>query len=308
MCGLEQGVGKACSKLNYNKIFDVAWNEKVPWCFEKIVQDNLKDGNLYNLIDDKRTLLRNKISNKVKFERTTSLEIIEKIVEAEPNTLFIKGIAVKPYYPQPEQRFIADIDIILPNIEASNKVLTILAKEGYDMSTYLLNFRTVAKMVECQLKNKNKISVGIHIGGYPITAGDYLDLRLWENTLEIEIGGKFFKTPSLENMILIMCSHIYRHGVIRIKDQLDLMYIIKNRNKTLDWGYVVENALNNKITPVLYSLLSVLMEIQEIRPLISKDILQKLKVDIYGNKVAYRLYKKEKRVDELGKFLASIFT
>lgn len=161
------------------------------------------------------------------------LEIIDILNKEEVKYLCLKGLAMRKYYPKNLDRQSNDFDILLKDLDEYWKVHEILLKKGYSLENYpyftkYIHFCGVAtyrKIIDSDII----IDIEVNIGGFPISECTWLiEPLLWSTKQTIMLDKVHVQIPSNEFNIIILTVEVGSNGKKRIRDAVDLYYLMKS--------------------------------------------------------------------------------
>lgn len=228
--------------IDWNELLDEGDEHKVtPLLYTSISKNNLL------AINDKEMI--NKLKKKV---FTSSLgqashiknvaSILEEFNKADIPVIVLKGLVVRYLYPIPDLRTMCDADVLVhkDDLEKVSQLMISLGyaktKEEEDHGAHLVfhNGRTIFE-VHWTLINDSFFS------------GDKtkFESNLWENAIEVEVGGVKTLSLSLEDLAVHLCTHMAVHlaySGFGIRQPLDLVLLVEKKGEEIDW-----NSFLNKI-------------------------------------------------------------
>ena len=202
----------------------------------------------------------------------------EKADTAGARFLVVKGACFRNLYPAKSFRNMGDIDLVISHetvwkgIDAFKQIRYLPKRvrlERHPYSDFKSNRDTELTFGVAQMFNLDGdpeyYSFDLHLGGFPGCGDSLLESDLWENAIPLKIGNRELLMPSLENCILIICSHTSRHGYAKLNDLNDIHACLKHAGDNLDWNYVYESVERNSLQNILLGLLSRLRKDYEVK-------------------------------------------
>lgn len=206
---------------------------------------------------------------KERIERLTAeFELFaQKATQAGVRFLVVKGGGLCHLYPDESWRTFSDIDLIISK-DTVWTAINVFKEMGYKPKRVRLesypfsdSVRSdegtfgIAEMFHAGGKLKG-YPFDLHFGAFPGCGDSIIESDLWEHPRSIQIGKQEVLMPSLEDCILIICSHISRHGYARLKDLNDTYVCLKQASSGLDWDYIHQSAKVHSFQMILYGLLN----------------------------------------------------
>jgi len=196
----------------------------------------------------------------------TTAELTRNVVvaAAETGVRLIKGLAVRPYYPEPEARHIGDIDLHATDWAATRALVTRLRADGWpwDLLEYPWLKWDEAGLLYGQLgllrfaEGVPLARVDIHIGAYSVGHAGRLPLTGWEPA---QVLGVPVSVPNRESAVALIAAHALGDTRLSMKDINDLHVLVGDGR--LDWSSVVELCRCAYATEVLGQLLAELVTV-----------------------------------------------
>jgi putative nucleotidyltransferase-like protein len=155
----------------------------------------------------------------------------------------IKGLAVRPRYPAPEQRHFGDIDLHTADWPTARALAARLRAEGWPWD--LMEFPWLkwdeagllyGQLAFLRFENGKPFSrVDIHIGAFSVGHAGRMPLAGWEPS---EVLGVPVPVPNRESAIALVAAHALGDTRLSMKDINDLHLLVGDGR--LDWSSVVE--------------------------------------------------------------------
>ena len=201
----------------------------------------------------------------------------EKAESTGSRFIVIKGACFQNLYPSESWRELLDIDLVISQesgwkgIDAFKqfqyypkriRVERYPYSEGGSVDLVEGTFG-VAEMLGLD-RNPRAYPFDLHLGGFPGCGDGLLELNLWKRAIPFQVGNQEILMPSLEDCILIICSHTSRHGYAKLRDLNDIHVCLKQAEGNLDWHYLSYFSRKNSLQTILYSLLDRLKRDSEV--------------------------------------------
>jgi hypothetical protein len=182
---------------------------------------------------------------------------------AETGARVIKGLAVRPRYPDPRARHFGDIDLHVPDWPAARALAARLRADGWpwDLLEYPWLKWDEAGVLYGQLAflrfadGRPSSRVDVHIGAFSVGHAGRMPLAGWEPA---EVTGVPVLVPNREQAIALVAAHALGDTRLSMKDINDLHVLVGDGR--VDWSSVVELCRGGYALEVLGQLLAELAE------------------------------------------------
>lgn len=228
-----------------NKELFLLCTERIEWDeFEGKMEDKeiiYKNAVEHRLLDSLVSIqpyfFLNEISTSFKKEKKRKrryfLDFVDSLNQEKVDYLCLKGLAMRKYYPKSIDRQSNDFDILLKDLNEYWKVHEILLKKGYLLEKYpyftkyihYCGVATYRKIIGFGLT----IEIEVNIGGFPLSECTWLvEPLLWSTKQTILLDKVHVQIPSNEFNIIILTAEVGSNGKKRIRDAVDLYYLMKS--------------------------------------------------------------------------------
>jgi len=183
----------------------------------------------------------------------------------------LKGLIFRELYPSKELRNMGDNDLLIHKNDLDN-VKEILLQSGY--------YEDYSDLKHVLFLNENGLRIEIHwllINTESFKHAEYLEKKIWENALCIDIGGTKVLKPSVQNQILHMFLHMVAHFIssgFGLRQLCDLVLFVEAKKDEIDWDELTQSIQKCKIDNFVITIFEVC------RRMFDLSLPQKL----YGNK------------------------
>lgn len=231
------------------KYDNVDWNELI-----NLSRKHKIEGLIYSALN-KAELLENIDEDKVKdlkkevfFTGVTQISNMSKLEKvfnefSKENVpvIVLKGLVVREYYPQPEQRSMSDADIFV-KAKDLNKSKKILIDLGYtevdaEASHHIKYIKSGYPMIELHWHVMKR-------DGF----SDELDLfedDIWDRTIEVKVKGAKVLSLGYEDLALHLCMHMAAHlaaSGFGVRQIADLVLLVEKKGHLIDWTLFINKA------------------------------------------------------------------
>ena len=231
------------------KYDNVDWNELI-----NLSRKHKIEGLIYSALNKSR-LLENIDEDKVKdlkkevfFTGVTQISNMSKLEKvfnefSKENVpvIVLKGLVVREYYPQPEQRSMSDADIFV-KAKDLNKSKKILIDLGYteidaEASHHIKYIKSGYPMIELHWHVMKR-------DGF----SDELDLfedDIWDRTIEVKVKGAKVLSLGYEDLALHLCMHMAAHlaaSGFGVRQIADLVLLVEKKGHLIDWTLFINKA------------------------------------------------------------------
>lgn len=183
-----------------------------------------------------RSSLRQRQFNELK-------KIIQTFNEHNVEYLWIKGLAMRKYYPEDIPRQSVDYDMLIKDLDVFWKSAQLLFNLGYRFDSFpiftwdkhiygLVKFRK-------EIDSETNILIEMNIGGFLISERTWLiDRDLWNRSSCISYNGVDLRVPNDEMNMLILIAEAGGNFNNRIRDAVDFKFLCEKRN--INWTSILE--------------------------------------------------------------------
>ena len=187
--------------------------------------------------------------------------------------MVVKGMCFKDLYPSESPRSMFDIDLVVSG-EMVWEIIAVFKEIGYRpkrvrLESYPYSVKQeegifgIAEMFEVNGSIRG-YPFDLHLGAFPGCGDGLLDLNMWQRARSLKVGRGKVLMPSLEDCLLIICSHISRHGYAKSKDLNDTYVCLKHAGDNLDWDYLSHFSQKNSLQGIFHGLLARLRQDYEV--------------------------------------------
>ena len=238
--------GKAADKIyenvEWDEVIDLANKHKV----EGIVYLALRKSNLVSKIGEKRlSLLKQKaaITGIGQSRHISGLSIVfNKIIEENIPVIVLKGLVVRDFYPQPDQRTMSDADILVHKDDVE-KVKNLLIDMGYifledhkaSHHIALVHNRYPVIEVHWNLFKRDGFSNEL----------EHYERLIWNRAININVGEAEVLSLSYEDLALHLCMHMAAHLAstgFGVRQLCDLVVLVEKKGEEINWNSFIMKA------------------------------------------------------------------
>lgn len=223
----------------------------------------------------KQTFVRN--INLLKFMSSIEAAIV-KLALSGKKIIVLKGFVLRRYYPFKEARTMGDVDIIVEK------------KELEDVTRILneLKFKDIHQSgVHREFENDKGARIEVHwelINTIEFKTSQTFDKFIWHNLVPIKINKVIVYSLNTTDLITHICIHMAvhqkNHG-FGFRQLCDLVLIIENEKKNIDWNKFKENIEQLKIEKFTYVLFRVANKV------LNLEIPKQMKINFDSIKINY---------------------
>lgn len=237
--------GKVADKIydnvKWDEIIDLANKHKV----EGIIYLALRKSNLTSKIGEKRiNLLKQKaaITGITQSNHIFGLsKIFNKINEKDIPIIVLKGLVVRDFYPQPDQRSMNDADILVHKDDVE-KVKNLLIEMGYvfledhKASHHIALVHARYPMIEVHWNLFKRDGFSNELEHY--------ERLIWNKAIKVNVGESEVLSLSYEDLALHLCMHMAAHLAATgfgVRQLCDLVLLVENKGEEIDWnGFIMK--------------------------------------------------------------------
>lgn len=183
--------------------------------------------------------------------------VLEKFNHENIPVIVLKGLVVRELYPRPDLRTMSDADVLVheENLNAVSELLISLGyklKEGSDEHGAHIVFTS-----------NEHFSIEVHwtiINEDYFIAGNSLKDTIWNDAINVKVGGVSTLSLSLEDLVLHLCVHMAVHiavGGFGVRQLSDLVLLVEKQGDDIDWASVYEKAKQCKVEKFTMAIFSV---------------------------------------------------
>lgn len=238
--------GKAADKIydnvDWDEVIDLANKHKV----EGIIYLALRKSNLISKVGEKRiNLLKQKaaITGIGQSRHISGLSIVfNKIIEENIPVIVLKGLVVRDFYPQPDQRTMSDADILVHKDDVE-KVKNLLIDMGYifledhKASHHIALVHHKYPMVEVHWNLFKRDGFSNELEHY--------ERLIWKRAIKVNVGKAEVLSLSYEDLALHLCMHMAAHLAATgfgVRQLCDLVVLVEKKGEEIDWNSFIMKA------------------------------------------------------------------
>ena len=238
--------GKAADKIydnvDWDEVIDLANKHKV----EGIIYLALRKSNLISKVGENRiNLLKQKaaITGIGQSRHISGLSIVfNKIIEENIPVIVLKGLVVRDFYPQPDQRTMSDADILVHKDDVE-KVKNLLIDMGYifledhkaSHHIALVHHRYPMIEVHWNLFKRDGFSNEL----------EHYERLIWKRAIKVNVGKAEVLSLSYEDLALHLCMHMAAHLAATgfgVRQLCDLVVLVEKKGEEIDWNSFIMKA------------------------------------------------------------------
>ena len=227
--------GKAADKIydnvDWDEVIDLANKHKV----EGIIYLALRKSNLISKVGENRiNLLKQKaaITGIGQSRHISGLSIVfNKIIEENIPVIVLKGLVVRDFYPQPDQRTMSDADILVHKDDVE-KVKNLLIDMGYifledhkaSHHIALVHHRYPMIEVHWNLFKRDGFSNEL----------EHYERLIWKRAIKVNVGEAEVLSLSYEDLALHLCMHMAAHLAATgfgVRQLCDLVVLVEKKGR-----------------------------------------------------------------------------
>ena len=238
--------GKAADKIydnvDWDEVIDLANKHKV----EGIVYLALRKSNLVSKVGEKRVnLLKQKaaITGIGQSRHISGLStVLNKITEENIPLIVLKGLVVRDFYPQPDQRTMSDADILVHKDDVE-KVKQLLIDMGYifledhkaSHHIALVHHKYPVVELHWNLFKRDGFSNEL----------EHYERLIWKRAIKVNVGETEVLSLSYEDLALHLCMHMAAHLAstgFGVRQLCDLVLLVEKKGEEIDWNSFIMKA------------------------------------------------------------------
>ena len=176
------------------------------------------------------------ISNMSKLEK-----VFNEFSKENVPVIVLKGLVVREYYPQPEQRSMSDADIFVKakDINKSKKILIDLGYTEIDAeaSHHIKYIKSGYPMIELHWHVMKRDGFSNEL--------DLFEDDIWDRTIEVKVKGAKVLSLGYEDLALHLCMHMAAHlaaSGFGVRQIADLVLLVEKKGHLIDWTLFINKA------------------------------------------------------------------
>lgn len=233
---------KVYDNVEWDEVIDLADKHKV----EGIIYLALRKSKLIsNIGEEKISLLKQKaaITGITQSRHISGLStVLNKINERNISVIVLKGLVVREFYPQPDQRSMNDADILVHEGDVE-KVKQLLIDMGY---VYLEDHKASHHIA---LVHHKYPFIELHWNlfkrdGFSNELEHYERL-IWRRAIKVNVGEAEVLSLSYEDLALHLCMHMAAHLAATgfgVRQLCDLVLLVEHKGDEIDWNSFIMKA------------------------------------------------------------------
>ena len=233
---------KVYDNVEWDEVIDLADKHKV----EGIIYLALRKSKLIsNIGEEKISLLKQKaaITGITQSRHISGLStVLNKINERNIPVIVLKGLVVREFYPQPDQRSMNDADILVHEGDVE-KVKQLLIDMGY---VYLEDHKASHHIA---LVHHKYPFIELHWNlfkrdGFSNELEHY-EILIWRRAIKVNVGEAEVLSLSYEDLALHLCMHMAAHLAATgfgVRQLCDLVLLVEHKGDEIDWNSFIMKA------------------------------------------------------------------
>lgn len=233
---------KVYDNVEWDEVIDLADKHKV----DGIIYLALRKSKLIsNIGEEKISLLKQKaaITGITQSRHISGLStVLNKINERNIPVIVLKGLVVREFYPQPDQRSMNDADILVHEGDVE-KVKQLLIDMGY---VYLEDHKASHHIA---LVHHKYPFIELHWNlfkrdGFSNELEHYERL-IWKRAIKVNVGEAEVLSLSYEDLALHLCMHMAAHLVATgfgVRQLCDFVLLVEHKGDEIDWNSFIMKA------------------------------------------------------------------
>lgn len=233
---------KSYDDVDWDEVVNLANNHKV----EGIIYLALRKSKLISKIGQERFNLLKKKAATTGIQQSRHIsglsEVFTKINEEKIPMIVLKGLVVRDFYPQPDQRSMSDADILVHKDDLE-KVKQLLIDMGYvflenhEASHHIALVHNKYPMVEVHwnLFKRDGFSNDL----------DHYERLIWKQAITVKVGEAEVLSLGYEDLALHLCMHMAAHLAATgfgVRQLCDLVLLVEKKGEEIDWNSFIMKA------------------------------------------------------------------
>jgi hypothetical protein len=248
----------------FDNYYDVQWESLIEGA-----RDHEVSSLVYSVLDKKqlsKCIEKNKLDSWKRevfysgINQINHINTVEKVLkEFSSNSIpviVLKGLVVREFYSIPELRTMSDADLLVHREDLS-KIKDMMISIGYKQIKSEENHGAHVVYM------KDNTFVEVHwtlINDHFFKGGKSFEEELWNNAIEVKVGGVYALSLCLEDIALHLCIHMAVHLANRgfgIRQIVDLVLLVERKGEMINWDSFIEKTKDagiHKFTIVIFNL------------------------------------------------------
>ena len=232
---------KKYDNVDWNELMNLSRKHKI----EGLIYSALNKSRLLENIDEDKVKDLKKevfftgvtqISNMSKLEK-----VFNEFSKENVPVIVLKGLVVREYYPQPEQRSMSDADIFVKakDLNKSKKILRALGYTEVDAeaSHHIKDIKSGYPMSEVHWHVMKRAGFSDEL--------DLFEDDIWDRTIEVNVKGAKVLSLGYEDLALHLCMHMAAHlaaSGFGVRQIADLVLLVEKKGHLIDWTLFINKA------------------------------------------------------------------
>ena len=178
-------------------------------------------------------------------------QLISRLYEANIPAMFLKGAAMSvAYYPNNGTRFMSDVDIMVPP-QLFMRTADIMFAQNWQLELFpkeMLYWYYQHQFTHAFAFQKDRFEIDLHYRLLPFVPQD--EMAYWETAVSQAWRGQTIHLLNPTDQLFHTCCHGLRWGYGYLSWIPDALFILKNREVSIDWDYLVQHARQTRL--ILY--------------------------------------------------------
>lgn len=221
-------------KINWNEVLEESEAHKVT----PLIYSSINRAKALNIMDEstlstlKKNVFKSSITQSSHIKNVAS--VLERFNNAGIPIIVLKGLVVRDYYPIPDLRTMCDADVLVHE-EDLEKVSALMISLGFnqikekdDHGAHIVFY-------------KGSTVFGVHwtlINDRFFKGDKSFEDKLWDDAMDVTVGGVKTKSLSLEDLAVHLCTHMAVHlaySGFGVRQLTDLVVLVEKKGHLIDW-------------------------------------------------------------------------
>ena len=225
---------KSDEKINWNEVLEESEAHKVT----PLIYSSINRAEALNIMDEstlstlKKNVFKSSITQSSHIKNVAS--VLERFNNAGIPIIVLKGLVVRDYYPIPDLRTMCDADVLVheEDLEKVSALMISLGfnqiKENDDHGAHIVFY-----------KGSTVFEVHWTLINDRFFKGDKsFEDKLWDDAMDVTVGGVKTKSLSLEDLAVHLCTHMAVHlaySGFGVRQLTDLVVLVEKKGHLIDW-------------------------------------------------------------------------
>ena len=267
---------KKYEEVNWGNLVSLAGEHKVEGVIYSTIKENASNLGVNNIIlDELKTFTFYTAISEIR--KISFLDnIFKKFHDENISVIALKGLVLRNFYPEPDQRSMCDADVLV-NKEDLKRITELLKSIDYELESEDEKFH---------LKFTHRMYPMIEVH-WSLVEGEELDNSIWENTVKSKLINTEIITLGNEDFLLHLCQHMIHHMTgmgFGLRQLADLVLFTEANRDLINWNNFKNKSKEQgieKFVLIIFGLCKNLFDMDIPDILVDRDIIYSPNMDLF---------------------------